>query len=349
VTTNRDTATWRQTKIVTLAVFTLLTGFGLSGCSSGSGLLGGSGETPVTEAVAPPVAQVAKFAVALPLGPPEASGKLLQDQLKAALVKKNITVANLPTDKSEYTLRGYVVAGADKGKSKVSYIWDVTNAAEKQIHRISGEEPVAAVKGKDQWSSLTPQIAELIAAKTVTSVSAWLPTQAPSAQTPKAPASTAVPVAANTTTPSPGTATAAAIPASPATPATQTGSIARGPESVMPRVTGAPGDGNTSLGAAIQSQLQKNGLTLSSTANAQTYRVEGKVAVSQGSNGKQPITIDWNVFDPAGKYLGVVSQRNEIPQGSVDGAWGQTAAAVAEAAAKGIVHCIRKTCQPQGT
>ena len=46
---------------------------------------------------------------------------------------------------------------------------------------------------------------------------------------------------------------------------------------------------------------------------------------AQAKDGKQPIQIDWQVKDPQGKKLGTVSQKNEIPQGSLDGAWGKTA------------------------
>jgi hypothetical protein len=68
--------------------------------------------------------------------------------------------------------------------------------------------------------------------------------------------------------------------------------------------------------------------------------VEGKVVMGQGKDGKQPIQIDWNVIDPAGKKLGTVSQKNEVPQGSLDGAWGKTADAAAAAAAQGILKLL---------
>ncbi len=74
--------------------------------------------------------------------------------------------------------------------------------------------------------------------------------------------------------------------------------------------------------------------------NAQSYKVEGKVAMGQGKDGKQPIQIDWNVIDPTGKKLGTVSQKNEVPQGSLDGAWGKTADAAAAAAAQGIIKLL---------
>ena len=108
----------------------------------------------------------------------------------------------------------------------------------------------------------------------------------------------------------------------------------------MPTVTGAPGDGSSSLTGAIQRELSKNGVSLTSSASPQTYKVEGKVAVGQGKDGKQPIQIDWNVIDPKGKKLGTVSQKNEVPQGSLDGAWGKTADLAASAAAQGILKLL---------
>src|SRR5262245_52606326 len=56
--------------------------------------------------------------------------------------------------------------------------------------------------------------------------------------------------------------------------------------------------------------------------------------------GKQPIQIEWLVRDPQGKKLGTVSQRNEIPEGSLDGSWGKTAEQAAGAAAQGILKLL---------
>ena len=50
--------------------------------------------------------------------------------------------------------------------------------------------------------------------------------------------------------------------------------------------------------------------------------------------------------DPRGKKLGTVSQRNEIPEGSLDGEWGPTATQAAGAAAQGIVKLLP---QPKAT
>ena len=109
---------------------------------------------------------------------------------------------------------------------------------------------------------------------------------------------------------------------------------------VVPAVVGAPGDGATSLTQAIQSELSRSGMAVTGQASTAGYRVEGVVRVGQANGGKQPIQIDWNVKDPQGKRLGTVSQKNEIPEGSLDGAWGKTADAAAAAAAQGIIKLL---------
>ena len=108
-----------------------------------------------------------------------------------------------------------------------------------------------------------------------------------------------------------------------------TGSITpNAPPVVVITVTGATGDGNTSLKDALIEELPG------------AYRVEGAVALGPAKDGKQSIHIEWTVRDPSGKKLGTVSQRNEIPEGSLDGAWGKTAEQAAGAAAQGIIRLL---------
>jgi nucleoside-triphosphatase THEP1 len=108
-----------------------------------------------------------------------------------------------------------------------------------------------------------------------------------------------------------------------------TGSITpNAPPVVVITVTGATGDGNTSLKDALTEELSG------------AYRVEGAVALSPAKDGKQSIHIEWTVRDPSGKKIGTVSQRNEIPAGALDGKWGVTAKAAAGEAAWGIAKLI---------
>jgi hypothetical protein len=269
----------------------------------------------------------------------------LQNQLTADIERQNIRVAKAPTDKAEYTLRGYVVSSLEKkgSKAKISYIWDVTDGAGKGVHRVSGEETVAAGKSKDPWTAVSPAVIQAIATKTVSSVTAWLPTGGSPAVASAggAPVQTA---ALQGSAPPPSYATP---PSAPPQSSTVTGSVGKSGavKALVPSVTGAPGDGSSTLRTALQRELTRSGVALTDAKSPDTYIVEGKVAMGQGKDGKQPITIDWSVTDPTGKKLGTVSQKNEVPQGSLDSSWGKTADAAAAAAAQGIVKLLPQQTQ----
>ena len=344
MTTVDTAAAWRVEKPITLAVLAAYVAFGLAGCGTGNNLLG-STEAPTkvaTPGIQTPATPQAKVAIAPVIGAPDSIAKQLQTQLGSALEQKGIGTVKA-TDKAEYTLRGYIVSAREKAGTKVSYIWDVTDPAGKRVNRITGEELVSGAAGKDPWASVNTQLTQSIADKTAGSLATWLPSHksaavasggatAAMASAPAAPSPTAVASAEP--------AAAAPTPAAPATEAT--GSIGRdnGVSAVAPVVTGAPGDGDTSLAGALQRELSRSGVALADKPTGPAYRVEGKVTLGEGKDGKQPITIDWHVKDPQGKKLGTVTQKNEIPQGSLDGAWGKTADAAAAAAAQGILKLL---------
>jgi len=348
VTTINAAAAWRVSKPITFAAFATIFSLSLGGCGTTTGLFPSSSEGQSTTLSAQEssqqiaTAQSNKIAIAPVIGAPDVIAKLLRSELSTALGKKNIVVANSPTDNPRYTLRGYVVSAREKTKTKISYIWDVTDSAGKRVNRINGEELAPSGSNSDPWAAMTPGIVQTISTKTAASLATWLPTQVQPA------ASAAVAGAASTKTSTAGAAakTAAQAAANSAVPVsgTTTGSINKaGPVMAMvPSVSGAPGDGGVSLTRAIQNELKRNGVKLASAATSATYRVEGQVKVGAGKAGKQPIQIDWHVKDPAGNKLGTVSQKNEIPQGSLDGAWGKTADAAAAAASQGILKLLPK-------
>lgn len=346
MTTVDAAAACRVRKSITLAAIATFMGLALGGCETSSSLFGAASPDPASTNLAQPSApgatQGSRVAIAPVIGAPDAVAKQLQTSLGSALAKQNVATTSNGTDKAEYTLRGYVVSAREKSGTKVSYIWDVTDPAGKRVNRITGEEVVSGQQGRDPWASVTPRVIETITSKTAKSLATWLPTQSASAAVASTAAAPPSAVAAPTparSAPSSATQTAAA-----ATPATTTGSIGKeGPvTALVSPVSGAPGDGKVSLTSAIQRELSRGGVALTTSASPQTYRVEGKVQVSAGKDGKQPIQIDWNVKDPSGKHVGTVSQKNEIPQGSLDGAWGKTADAAAAAAAQGILKLLNQ-------
>lgn len=104
-------------------------------------------------------------------------------------------------------------------------------------------------------------------------------------------------------------------------------------------VSGAPGDGNRTLMTAMQQELAQLGIAAIETGSA-GYRIEGSVTLGALAGGRQPVTITWNVRDPAGKSLGNVVQNNTIVRGALDGAWGTTADGAAKAAAKDVAGLV---------
>lgn len=334
MTTFDAAAAWHSKKPITYALIAGWMAVGLAGCETANpltSLFGSSGgETPTASVASPPpmaMSRSAQFAVAPVIGPPESVSSELRNQLIADLERRNIRVAKAPNEQAQYTLRGYVVSSIEKGnKSKISYIWDVTDANSKAVHRVSGEETAPSGKSKDPWNAVSPNVVQTITGKTVTSISGWMPGA----------------MVAGTAGNMVQQASATAGSYAQQTANTVTGSIAAaGPvRAMVPVVTGAPGDGSMALRTAIQRELTRSGVALSDSRVPGTYIVEGRVAMGAASGGKQPISIDWTVVDPNGKKLGTVSQKNQVPQGSLDGAWGQTADAAAAAAAQGIVKLL---------
>ena len=345
MTTIDAAAARRGNKSIVFAVLATFLGFGLGGCETGANIFSMPTDLSADTSLAagqPPAAnaQLAKIAIAPVIGAPDTVAKQLETQLASAIEAQRITVAKDPNAKAEFTLRGYVVSAREKGRTKVSYIWDVTDPAGKRVNRITGEEVLSGAQSKDPWSSVTPQVVSTISSKTAGSLVTWLPTQSSAAVAMNSPSSTGSTAPPSNAAPTSYSAPAAAPSAAGGPPTT--GSIARAGAvtAMVPSVVGAPGDGSVALTGAIQRELTRSGISLTNAASAQTYTVEGKVVVGQGQNGKQPIQIDWDVKDPKGKKLGTVSQKNEIPQGSLDGAWGKTADAAASAAAQGIIKLL---------
>jgi hypothetical protein len=130
-----------------------------------------------------------------------------------------------------------------------------------------------------------------------------------------------------------------------ATKTDTTGSIGKDDNltAVVPDVTGAPGDGNTSLTAAIHRELRTKGIQLASRSTSATYRIQGAVTMGEVRGGKQPIQIEWVVRDPGGKKLGTVSQKNDVPEGRLESKWGDTADQAARAAVQGILKLLPLT------
>ncbi|MEO1206296.1 MAG: hypothetical protein AAFV45_08185 [Pseudomonadota bacterium] len=357
MTTNGSAAAWRAKGPLPLIVAAVLTSFTLAGCETTSNLLGSVGNTAdaTTQQLAAASSSTSKplVAIAPVIGAPEPVAGQFKSALVSALGTKGINAATTTDQPTAYTLRGYIVSAREPAGTKVSYIWDVTTPAGKRVNRITGEELVAgAPASRDPWASVSPGLIQTIVGKTADQIAGWLPSQ--SAVTPAAVAgaagANAVASANAGATRVAGSAQRAAATAGAAAAGvanrTTTGSIGGSKSgsgsvsAIVPSVRGAPGDGSVALSSALRKELRNKGVNMASVAGPNAYRVEGQVKLGPKSGGKQTIAIDWHVKQPNGTSVGTVSQKNEIPAGSLDGAWGQTANAAAAAAAHGIAELL---------
>ncbi|MEO0618687.1 MAG: hypothetical protein AAFZ01_05345 [Pseudomonadota bacterium] len=322
--------------------------FAVGGCGTSGNILDSlgpvaSGTAPTSVATAPAAPTKKRVAFAPLIGAPAAISQQLSTSVASEVGQRSVPVvqSGAPTD---YTVRGYVVAAPDQSGTKLSYIWDVTDPAGKRAHRITGEEFVKGRSGGDPWANVTPTVLNGIATKTATQLAAWVPSAVPAAANavggpaPTPAASSPVPLTASAARPA---ASAAVQPTALKTASAKPASLPA--LAMIPPVTGAPGDGKKSLSAALKRNLQSRGVSLTTKPSAQTYTVRGNVAMGKAAAGKQDIEIQWLVFDPKGQRVGTVAQKNKIPQGSLDGAWGKTADAAAAAAGQGVAKLLPKT------
>ncbi len=264
-----------------------------------------------------------KVSIAPIIGAPEKVTTELTQALVTAGNDRNLTLVPGTSSGSNYTLRGYLLAAPERRGSKVSYIWDVTDAKGTRVTRVSGEELVTKGSSSDPWSGVDSTVIRSIAGKTASQLAAELPGGRSGSSTPvaaSAPAATA--------------ATAAA---------TRPAAAPKAQGVLVAPVDGAPGDGRRSLTTALKKKLYADGVKLANGTSSNVYTVKGSVKLTEASGGKQNIRIDWQVLDPTGRRLGTVSQQNTIPKGSLNGPWGAIADAAAGAAADGIIKLLPKS------
>ena len=179
MTTKDAAAARRQLQLVALAVVMSLTGFGLAGC--GGSIFDSASNTTQEPTPAPTAvaqAPIAKVVINSVVGPPDPLGRQLHQEFASALGAQRVAVAG-KDERADYQLRPYVLAAKEKTGTKISYVMDITDRDNQRVNRITGEEVVPSGASKDSWASITPSVAQTIAAKATGSFVSWLPTAQP--------------------------------------------------------------------------------------------------------------------------------------------------------------------------
>jgi len=316
----------------------------LAACSGGSlsNVFSGAGGGSASTSFAP-------VAFSNIIGPPKTVGDQLTAQLISHAQQKQIPVITDKARPSTYTVQGYLAQSNEKTSEKFSYILDVTDKSGKRVHRILGEEAVPAKPGAKPWTSINQTAMQKIASKTANDLATWLPTQSGATATPaRAPAPVArssTPPPARTASAPPAARSSAPPPAPVASAPQRTASTRRTTTKVaaiVSPVSGAPGDGRTTLTKAVREKLSARGVQIASTGGKDVYRINGKVTMGPAPGGNQRVQIVWRLSSPTGSDLGSVTQQSDVPKGSLDKSWGPAATSAGGAAASELLKLIEK-------
>lgn len=294
------------------------------GLKSDAGLTTGSIKKPMKSVAFAPL-----------VGVPANVSQNLLTAVKAAARANNLPVKD-DVASASYLIRGYLVATPEKTGAKLSYIWDINDNRGVRIHRVLGNELIKGKKPTNGWSLVNQQVIAKVANASAFKLNGWFTNAANSRSRGTVPKT-------NEAGPKRISPIARRENNGLADPVI-TGAVGRRKLSFLTfvkPVQGAPGDGRISLTNALRRELQKNGIALTKNKVSGGYTVQGSVKLTSAKvQGRQNVHIVWNVYDEKAHRVGTVSQKNEIPIGSLNGSWGPTAEAAASAAAKGIVKLL---------
>ena len=105
----------------------------------------------------------------------------------------------------------------------------------------------------------------------------------------------------------------------------------------------APGDGSASLAQALEFELRAAAVPLAQEVGDNDLLILSDMVLGPAESGWQDFRITWYVVQASdGSELGQIDQRSQIPAGSLDGPWGNTAFDIARGAAEGIVELLNR-------
>ena len=108
-------------------------------------------------------------------------------------------------------------------------------------------------------------------------------------------------------------------------------------------VSGAPGDGNASLAAAMRRALSIRDIAVTEGEATAAHILRATVKADTPTGDQQRIAIVWRLENAGGELLGEAAQENAIEAGSLDGKWGTVAGYAAAAAVDGIEEILERS------
>jgi hypothetical protein len=274
----------------------------------GAALLGGCQPLPHPFADDWPPAELlrirdsAGISVAPIAGGPKAMTTKLGSAVASALLKHDIPASDKTTSLGSYLLYGRLAQSlAEHGSAKVTAYWRLYTAGGKPI----GDRKVDVEAPVKEWEAAAGPPIERLAAASAAAIAPLIEDKMP------------MPEAAASADQDAGRLRVAVEP-----------------------LSGAPGDGDKSLAAAVRTVLQRQDLAIVAPGQKADLTIDGKVSVAPVKPDQQHVRILWRLRRADGAEIGTVGQENDVPRGMLEGPWGDLAYSVAIAASDGLMQLV---------
>ncbi len=251
----------------------------------------------------------AGISVAPITGHPAAVTAKLGAAVSHALLQRDIPASDRTTSLGSYLLYGRLARSLAKhGSAKLTAYWRLYSARGKTV----GERTAEVEAPVEEWRAGAAKPIERLAAASAAVIAPMIEDEAPAA-------------------------------------AAQAASADKGSGrlriAVQP-LSGAPGDGDKSLAAAVGTVLQRQDLAIVEAGQPADLTIDGKVTVAPVKSDKQHVKILWRVRRADGAEIGTVGQENDVPRGMLEGPWGDLAYSVAIAAREGLMQLVARGAPP---
>lgn len=263
------------------------------------------------------------LAIERPQSMPAGQARTLQNMLIEQSVRHGIPliVSQAPSEQNaNYALKIVAQAASTPKGTILIYVGDLIDAMGVRQHRVTREHQIAGF-AQDPWALVPKDILAEIASDTAQEISNWYDSNGLQrvGLDLTAPAKTNAPLT---------------------TASLQTNrTINPLPPRFLVTVSPTPGNGNEVLAKALRSALILTKIPPTGGA----YYVQGTVAIRSAPElapGHSHVSITWEVTDPDGTALGIISQENTVKTRILATDWGPEAHAAARAAANGIKELL---------
>lgn len=118
------------------------------------------------------------------------------------------------------------------------------------------------------------------------------------------------------------------------------------------QIVGAPGDGNTALERNIKAILKRAKIKISQQDERADVVISGAILVKSHDAEQQMVRLNWLLQDHQGRELQSLKQQNLVPNGQLDGRWGDIAYAISVGVVQEAAFALDKVAlrgtSPQG-